>query len=311
MVRRLEMHRREYDFYRLAAGQAQVRTPRLYYGDCDARGTRFVLVLEDLGEMEQGDQAAGASREQAMAALRALARLHGSFWNGKTGRLAGLYDLLARRRRGWLQLAYALFLARTLARYGSLFTPEMRRLAEAYAPRVAEHVARVAAGPISLIHGDFRLDNLFFGREDGADAAVIDWQVSGWSAPLYDVAYFLGSSVHDGIAAGNRARRAGAVRGNHAQYGRGGILRRGLLAPVPGVYAGAAAASGPGVRGVGAGGCGRAHTGRDRGTTDADGDRGPGCRRLYAGAAALVERVGCVGGRLRAACLRLGGGLPR
>ena len=70
----------------------------------------------------------------------------------------------------------------------------MRRLAETYGSRIADHIRLVAAGPKTLSHGDFRLDNIFFAADAADDIAVIDWQVSGLRSPLYDVAYFLGAA---------------------------------------------------------------------------------------------------------------------
>ena len=47
--------------------------------------------------------------------------------------------------------------------------------------------------PQCLIHGDLRLDNIFF---DGDDVrALIDWQLSRTGAAVIDVAYFIGGSL--------------------------------------------------------------------------------------------------------------------
>ena len=55
----------------------------------------------------------------------------------------------------------------------------------------------LAAGPLTFTHGDYRLDNMFFGDDGGF--AVIDWQVSGIQSSLYDVAYFMATSVATGV----------------------------------------------------------------------------------------------------------------
>ncbi|MXX53415.1 MAG: phosphotransferase, partial [Dehalococcoidia bacterium] len=62
-------------------------------------------------------------------------------------------------------------------------------------PKVVDHMSDMDSGPMTLMHGDFRLDRLFFGDGDGDNLAVVDWQVSGIGSGLYDVAYFLVSSV--------------------------------------------------------------------------------------------------------------------
>lgn len=196
MSRRLRLYKREYDYYRHLGPQAPIRSPALLYGDLDTRSHRFVLVLEDLGRMETGDQLAGATEEQAMRAVCGLARLHGRYWNGvDRPPLSGFYDSLSRKRALVVQIVYMSNLASTLSRFGGFFSDRTRRLAEAYGARVAAHAGEVAAGPRTVIHGDVRMDNMFFGAGGGDDFAIIDWQASGLGCGLYDVAYFLGGSV--------------------------------------------------------------------------------------------------------------------
>ena len=44
-------------------------------------------------------------------------------------------------------------------------------------------------GMSSLVHGDFRLDNIIFDAENGAVAALIDWELSTLGHPMADLAY--------------------------------------------------------------------------------------------------------------------------
>ena len=62
-------------------------------------------------------------------------------------------------------------------------------------PDLRHPVVRFAAALDT--HGDFRVDNMFFGADDKDhdEFAVVDWQASGLGSGLYDVAYFMGSSV--------------------------------------------------------------------------------------------------------------------
>jgi hypothetical protein len=48
--------------------------------------------------------------------------------------------------------------------------------------------------PLSLLHGDYRLDNLMFGP-DADDVVAIDWQTLTVGPPGRDLAYFLGTSL--------------------------------------------------------------------------------------------------------------------
>lgn len=46
------------------------------------------------------------------------------------------------------------------------------------------------AGPSTLVHGDFRIDNVMFERDSYRVKAVLDWELSTLGNPLADLAYF-------------------------------------------------------------------------------------------------------------------------
>ena len=193
-ARWLALHQREYEYYRHAAAHVPMRSPALHYGEFDPRSHRFVLVLEDLREMETFPETIGVEAGRAGLAVREAARLHGRFWN-TTGHspLSGLHDSLSPKFARILQLAYVLSLPAVLERFEGHFSRRVRRLAEALGPRLCDHFAAVAAGPRTLIHGDYRGANLFFGPGDAF--AAIDWQGTGSGCGLYDIAYFMAISV--------------------------------------------------------------------------------------------------------------------
>ncbi len=195
LARVVKLYRREYDFYRRIRPLAGVRTPEMLYADFAPFSHRFVMVLEDLGGLQSTSQADGASQVQARRAIRALARMHGRYWNNfNQPALRGVPDYTKKYRR-LAQLGYMFNLAPALDRFGDRFTPRMRRLAEAYGPRIADHLAHISKGPKTFTHGDFRLDNLFFGSQGADDVAAVDWQNSGIHSGLRDVTYFLSTSV--------------------------------------------------------------------------------------------------------------------
>lgn len=195
-ARVLGLYQREYAYYRRIAPHAPIRSPALLYGDFDDSSHRFVLVLEDLRGMALVDQHEGASAAQARTAIRAVSRLHGRFWNRlDQPPVGGFHDSADPERRPLVQAAYQASLHPALDRFGYLFPEPMRRLAEEYGERIVEHINAIAAGPRTFTHGDFRVDNMFFADGGGDDFAVVDWQVCGISSGLYDVAYFLSSSV--------------------------------------------------------------------------------------------------------------------
>ena len=192
----MHLYAREYGFYRHLAAQSPVRAPALLYGDFDDDSHRFALVLEDLSGMVSPDQIEGASAEQARLAVREIAKLHGTFWGRvDEGPMAAFFDLAHPEYCGAVQMGYYAYLQPTLETFGDFFKPELRALAENYAPKLAQHLAGVSGQHRTFIHGDFRLDNMFFGQPGEDRFCAVDWQISGRGAGLYDVAYFLAGSV--------------------------------------------------------------------------------------------------------------------
>lgn len=192
----LEIHRREYHFYRHVAARVPIRSPALFYGEFDEDSHRFVLVLEDLHPMEATPQATGVAAERARVAVRELAKLHGMFWEAvDRPPVAGSYDCLSVRYGRRMQSAYLLCLPFVLQRFGDHFSTETRRLVEAFGTRIVAHFGNVATGPMTFIHGDYRGENLLFDASEPPDLAAVDWQGCGLGSGLYDVAYLLGTSV--------------------------------------------------------------------------------------------------------------------
>lgn len=198
LCKQFELYKRECHYYRRLAAHVPLRTPTLLYGDYEPRTDRFVLVLEDLGDMATADQIAGATAEQAIRAVRGIAKLAGHYWNRvDQPALAGSREELSPKYRPLVQIVYLANLVRTMRTFGGVISTEAQRTLEAYGPRVAEHMGVLASGPITLTHGDYRLDNMFFGAD--GEFAVIDWQISGIQSGLYDVAYFMATSVATGV----------------------------------------------------------------------------------------------------------------
>lgn len=211
----LRNYEKEVRFYReLAAGLA-VRTPDVYYADIDPPTGRFVLLLEDLAPAEQGDQLAGCTPEVAEAALAQLVGLHAPRWGD--GSLAGLDWLNPDPETGRAMMLGLLpnLWAGFQERYAASLTEDIRAAGGQLFDRLAGYLAD-AGGPSTVVHGDFRLDNLLIDAGTG-DVAVVDWQTCAYGPALSDVAYFVGA----GLLADDRRRHEEAlVRGYH----------RGLLA---------------------------------------------------------------------------------
>ena len=142
-------------------------------------------------------RALGVDAARARHAIQQLAGVQGRFWDAKDEPgLSACGEFLNTRQRRIMQTVYLLTLPAALDRFPDLFTAETRRLALRFGFRISAHFAALSAGPKTVVHGDFRADNMLFdegGQEDGP--AFIDWQGCGIGCGMYDVAFFLGTSV--------------------------------------------------------------------------------------------------------------------
>lgn len=191
-------YEREVRFYEQFAARTPLRTPRAYAVALGGPG-ECVLLLEDLAPLVQGDQERSCSPEQALAVARALGAHHATWWGSPEIEAAEwLPDTTVGLTRA-SRVAGAF--ARALDVAGTLLTPDVRasrgRLSAAYVP-LLEAIARA---PRTLTHGDFRLDNLFFGEGASIEVAVIDWQFACRTRGAYDLAYFLGLDLEPFVRA--------------------------------------------------------------------------------------------------------------
>lgn len=190
----LRNYEREVLFYAEIAHTVDIRVAECHHGEWDAESGDFVLVLEDLAPARQGDQITGCGVEHARRAVLELARLHGPRWDDPA-----LHDIewLTRRDNGegaeQLGAMYGLFMPGFLGTYAKYLDAEGIALVEAFAPRVIDWVTGDDS-PLTVTHGDYRLDNLMFGSDDGGPSiAAVDWQTPGHGPALNDVSYFLGA----------------------------------------------------------------------------------------------------------------------
>lgn len=182
----------EVGFYNSVSELVGTRTPACHLAAHEPDQPWFVLLLEDMTGAVQGDQLAGCSPEVAAAALDELAALHAPAWGRPE--LAALPFL----DRGGAEADD--FLATVIE---SVWPGFVDRYRQRLAPEHLEVCGRVVAGlrgwltarpePTTVVHGDFRLDNLLL-TPGQRRPVVVDWQTATWGAAASDVAYFLGGA---------------------------------------------------------------------------------------------------------------------
>lgn len=189
-------YEREIRFYEELAHRVPVRVPRRYYSAMDLERGDFVLLLEDLGALRLGDQLASCTIDEAATAVRALGKLHAAFWQKPELERLDWMPYTNDPVQKSAQDSYAKAWQPFVDNFGPQVPTETLRTAERLGSRICDILDRFVEPPRTIIHGDFRLDNLFFGQAgDSEPLAIIDWQIASRGRGAFDVAYFLSGSL--------------------------------------------------------------------------------------------------------------------
>lgn len=192
------LYEREYRFYRELANEITFRTARCYYSAGDAEKVEYVLLLEDLGATGRaGDQVQGCTPAEAHIALRHLALHHARWWGPEQLDRVPHLDLGVDLVNGAMTQSYPHAWERTIELFGTHMPPEIRAVLPGLGPRITTLMEPFrAATSATMAHGDYRLDNMFFGNPgSGYELAVLDWQSPNRAWGAYDIAYFLYGNV--------------------------------------------------------------------------------------------------------------------
>ena len=206
-------YEREVRFYQEVAPQIELSTPQCFYSATDGEAGDHVLLLEDLAPARVGDNVAGCSEEDAELAIREIAKFHAAFW--EDSRLTGLDWMLSFDDRAEIrQESYRQRWNPFLAKLGDVVPPTLLEIGQRFGDNAAGIMRQLGGAPRTINHGDYRLDNMFFGvPEAGRPLTVIDWQGPRIGPGIADVAYFVGFCIDPGQ---RRATELGLLRDYHS-----------------------------------------------------------------------------------------------
>ena len=190
-------YEREIRFYQELADQVAFRTPDCYYSAWDAETGEFVLLLEDLSLARNGERAVGCSLTEAELAIKEIAKFHAAWWEDPQLaqqdwlRWFSSPDAHQRWQDGYQQ-RWGVFVAKMTSHL-----PEpILALGQRFGPRVTQVFEQFYHPPLTLIHNDYMLDNLFFATTGNeVSLAVVDWQFLTCGRGVSDIASFLGGNI--------------------------------------------------------------------------------------------------------------------
>jgi Ecdysteroid kinase-like family len=218
----LGMYRNEVVFHQ-RLGAATPLAVGCHHAAFDEATGDFALLLDDMGGADTSDQIEGCPPERAEAVVEALADHHAASWDE-----AGLGGHTWLRRMDDPSLvapvaaAFAAGWPGIRERAGDRLPPGVRDLGDRFLDLLPALLTELTAPPRTLVHGDFRLDNMFFGPGDRV--TLCDWQLTDRSRGARDLAYFLTQSLTpDDRAAHEQAlidRYVDRLAGHGVDYGR-------------------------------------------------------------------------------------------
>lgn len=192
----LRNYLKEVRFYQSLQGRLDIATPRCYFAEIVGEGPEFMVLLEDLRPAVQGDQLHGCDVSVARAAVLELVGLHAPSWNDASLRGIEWIGEPSDASGQTVRELYAALLPGFLDRYGSRLDPDEAAIIARVADAPRGPLFHGLEMPFSLVHVDYRLDNLLIDhRASPPRVAVVDWQSVTLGRPLSDVAYFLGAGL--------------------------------------------------------------------------------------------------------------------
>lgn len=187
----LHVFERELAAYRLLAPLAGKLSPRLFSGATGLRGSDGLLLLEFIRDARNRDQLRGLTWPELVSATRAIARIHAHFRNSpalqKTKGLPQHQYMRAHQVQRHLPtfLRWAKLPAKTEKMFRNL--PQ----------QVNQALARLRKRPLTLVHGDLRSDNIFYGRKF---VRFIDWGLALAGNAAFDLARLAGGSAQKSLS---------------------------------------------------------------------------------------------------------------
>ena len=154
---------------------------------------RYVLVLEDIADARPPSQVEGGSLDDALISLATLAKFHAHHWMNEESIAVSDRIWALNRLPKVSQASYARNREEFIGRFGELVGDEKMSVIDDTQDRLEDLLAPLAQDPWTLLHGDYRLDNIMF-RPNG-EIIVIDYQLLSKGRPGWDVAYFITTAL--------------------------------------------------------------------------------------------------------------------
>jgi thiamine kinase-like enzyme len=170
--------------------------PELYYSDFDSNSDDGILLLEDMHPAKQIPQMEGCTVKEVSQVLKEAAALHKSYWNDeKLLSYSWLTYGVSEERKEFVANLLPAVYPEWKNRYQGRISEDIFEMGDTLIANYDKY-SEVREGPMTLVQGDLRLDNILF-TDKNDRAILLDWQTAAVGLPLNDVAYCISTSFLD------------------------------------------------------------------------------------------------------------------
>ena len=196
----LRMYIREVGFFETLSTESPIRVPNGLHAAVDPETSAFVVVMEDMDGLRVVDQIAGMDIADAERAVDELAGWHARWWGRaremvEEGTAVSLGDPIY---PAILPIVYAEGWEKLTGADGIDLPPSVLEIGAPFADSLVDLLAQLSEEPTTLLHGDYRADNMLF--DDDGGLVLLDFQLIGEGRAAYDLAYFVTQSLDPAVA---------------------------------------------------------------------------------------------------------------
>ncbi|MFA9408216.1 MAG: phosphotransferase [Candidatus Dadabacteria bacterium] len=181
---------RELMFYREIATRSPIRLPNCYFTVMDEAKNDFLIMMEDAGGWTPGDQVDGLTINQTKSAVTAISKFHGYWWDSEE---LGNLNWMPEENLSSIYLFNESW---------KDFSEEHKQVLSSQDIAAGNLIAQSGQkihdlsfiSPRTIIHYDFRADNMMFNEQD--EILVVDWQTALRSLGAFDVVRAVCGSHH-------------------------------------------------------------------------------------------------------------------
>jgi hypothetical protein len=189
---------REVLFYHEFSAKTEAKIPQCYLAKIHPEEPFFVIVMEDIGGGRAVDQIVGLNLADAKTAIEAIADFQAPNWGADLSEFAQVFMPFDSEPLHMVipdNMENDWSVAKT--KLNGELAPEVIDFLDGFRA-VCSDILRAMNGPDTLVHGDYRADNLSF---DGQQMLMFDFQLACIANGATDVAYLISQSVDDAVAA--------------------------------------------------------------------------------------------------------------